>query len=80
MASRMEKYYHNNTDVPSRTKKNANLYDELYNLQFQNNLNNDIDIKEGIRVEIPLFFMPRRLEKKIYQEPRLYRKYNFRVS
>lgn len=37
MASRMEKYYHNNTDVPSRTKKNANLYDELYdNVKYSN--------------------------------------------
>ena len=37
MASRMEKYYHNDSDIPSRTNKNANLYDEIYeNAQYSN--------------------------------------------
>ncbi len=37
MASRMEKYYHDNTDILSRADKNANLYEELYdNVKYSN--------------------------------------------
>ena len=53
MASRMEKYYHNDK-IPSRTKKNASLYDELYdNVKYSNvegiaNIasSNEIDIRK----------------------------------
>lgn len=37
MASRMEKYYHNNSETPSRTQKHADLYDEIYeNVEYSN--------------------------------------------
>ena len=37
VTTRMEKYYQNNTDSPSRTAKNSSLYDEIYdNVKYTN--------------------------------------------
>lgn len=37
MASRMERYYQNNTESNTRTARNSNLYDEIYdNVQYSN--------------------------------------------
>lgn len=80
MTTRMEKYYQNNTDSPSRTAKNSNLYDEIYdNVKYTNvegiskiEKTNEIDlarIKEFIKEHEEQKNRDYRMIKKIVLEP-----------
>lgn len=80
MTTRMEKYYHNNENISTRTSKNSNLYDEMYdNVKYTNvegiakiEKTNEIDIskiKELIKEHEEQKERDYRIVKKIVLQP-----------
>lgn len=52
MPSRMEKYHNNNVNYNSRTSKNNNLYDELYDNTPYSNVESVTTIKKGSSIDL----------------------------
>lgn len=51
MSSRMDRYYNNNSDDMRRTRKNSKLYDNLYDNQYYDNIEN-INLNVGKEIDI----------------------------
>ena len=52
MTTRMEKYYHNNENITTRTSKNSNLYDEMYNNVKYTNVEGIAKIEKTNEIDI----------------------------